>query len=75
MNTSLHYRIIIVIVIAIQLTDLPATANGNTAEQNQSKTIRDKAYTRLKALSNKIREPEVFFSFPKTNRQLIISIA
>jgi len=50
-----------VIVIAIQLTDLPATANGDKADPNESKIIRDKAYTHTKALVDEIREVDFRF--------------
>jgi len=41
---------------ADEMADLLATANGDKAEQNESKTIRDKAYTYMKALVDDIRE-------------------
>lgn len=39
-----------------ELADLLAEANGDKADPNQSKLIRDKAYTHLKALVDEIRE-------------------
>ncbi|MFV0267234.1 MAG: hypothetical protein ACK5HT_08865 [Draconibacterium sp.] len=41
---------------ADELADLLAEANGDKADPNQSKLIRDKAYTHLKALVDEIRE-------------------
>lgn len=41
---------------ADELADLLARANGDKAEQNDSKVIRDKAYTYLKELVDEIRE-------------------
>ncbi len=41
---------------ADELADLLAEANGDKADANQSKLIRDKAYTHLKALVDEIRE-------------------
>lgn len=41
---------------ADELADLLAEANGDKADQNESKVIRDKAYTYLKALVDEIRE-------------------
>lgn len=41
---------------ADELADLLARANGDRAEQNDSKIIRDKAYTHLKELVDEIRE-------------------
>jgi hypothetical protein len=38
------------------LADLLGEANGDKADQNESKIIRDKAYTHLKALVDEIRE-------------------
>jgi hypothetical protein len=38
------------------MADLLATANGDKAEQNESKTTRDKAYTYLKEMVDEIRE-------------------
>ena len=43
-------------VKADEMDDLPATANGDKAEQNESKVIRDKAYTYLKELVDEVRE-------------------
>jgi hypothetical protein len=39
-----------------EMAELLATANGDKAEQNESKLIRDKAYTHLKELVDEIRE-------------------
>jgi len=39
-----------------EMAELLATANGDKAEQNESKMIRDKAYTHLKELVDEIRE-------------------
>jgi len=41
---------------ADELADLLAEANGDKADQNESKVIRDKAYTQLKELVDEIRE-------------------
>lgn len=41
---------------ADELADLLAEANGDKADQNDSKVIRDKAYTYLKVLVDEIRE-------------------
>ncbi|MCG8322148.1 MAG: hypothetical protein MI921_21805 [Cytophagales bacterium] len=41
---------------ADELADLLAEANGDKADQNESKLIRDQAYTHLKALVDEIRE-------------------
>jgi hypothetical protein len=41
---------------ADELANLLADANGDKADPNYSKTIRDKAYTHLKALVDEIRE-------------------
>ncbi|SHF94614.1 hypothetical protein SAMN05444274_11453 [Mariniphaga anaerophila] len=41
---------------ADELADLLAEANGDKSDPNYSKTIRDKAYTHLKALVDEIRE-------------------
>ena len=41
---------------ADEMADLLATANGEKAEQNESKTIRDKACTHLKELVDEVRE-------------------
>jgi hypothetical protein len=41
---------------ADELADLLAEANGDKADQNNSKVIRDKAYTYLKAVVDEIRE-------------------
>jgi hypothetical protein len=41
---------------ADEMADLLATANGDKAEHNESKVIRDKAYTYLKELVDEIRE-------------------
>jgi len=38
------------------MADLLATANGDKAEKNESKVVRDKAYTYLKELVDEIRE-------------------
>jgi len=38
------------------MADLLATANGDKAEHNESKMIRDKAYTHLKELVDEVRE-------------------
>jgi hypothetical protein len=43
-------------VKADEMADLLATANGDKAEQNESKLTRDKAYTYLKELVDEIRE-------------------
>jgi hypothetical protein len=42
--------------IKIYDTLLPTAINSDKADPNYSKTIRDKAYTHLKALVDKIRE-------------------
>ena len=47
---------------------LPATANGDKAEPNNSKTIRDKAYTHLKALVDEIREAGKYVFWRNPNR-------
>jgi len=39
-----------------EMAELLATANGDKAEQNESKMIRDKAYTHMKELVDEIRE-------------------
>ena len=39
-----------------EMADLPDTANSDKAKQNESKTIRDKAYTHLKELVDEVRE-------------------
>ena len=41
---------------ADELADLLAEANGDKADPNASKIIRDKAYTHMKALVDEIRE-------------------
>lgn len=41
---------------ADELADLLAEANGDKADQNESKVIRDKAYTHLKELVDEVRE-------------------
>ena len=41
---------------ADKLADLLAEANGDKADPNESKIIRDKAYTHMKALVDEIRE-------------------
>jgi hypothetical protein len=41
---------------ADELADLLAEANGDKADPNESKIIRDKAYTHMKALVDEIRE-------------------
>jgi len=41
---------------ADELADLLAEANGDKADQNESKVIRDRAYTHLKKLVDEIRE-------------------
>ncbi|WP_159519411.1 hypothetical protein [Sunxiuqinia indica] len=41
---------------ADELADLLAEANGDKADNNESKVMRDKAYTHLKALVDEIRE-------------------
>jgi hypothetical protein len=41
---------------ADEMADLLAEANGDKADQNQSKVIRDKAYTHLKELVDEIRD-------------------
>ena len=52
---------------ADELADLLAEANGDKADPNQSKLIRDKAYMRMKALVDEIREAGkyVFRNNPK----------
>lgn len=42
--------------LADQMADLMAEANGDKADQNESKVIRDKAYTHMKVLVDEIRE-------------------
>jgi len=42
--------------LADELADLLAEANGDKADPNESKIIRDKAYTYMKALVDEIRE-------------------
>jgi hypothetical protein len=41
---------------ADELADLLAEANGDKADPNESKIIRDKAYTQMKSLVDEIRE-------------------
>lgn len=41
---------------ADEMADLLAEANGDKADQNESKVIRDKAYTHMKALVDEVRE-------------------
>ncbi|MFB6320231.1 hypothetical protein [Saccharicrinis sp. FJH54] len=42
--------------LADHLGDLLAEANGDKSDQNESKVIRDKAYTHMKVLVDEIRE-------------------
>ncbi|QGY46585.1 hypothetical protein GM418_23865 [Maribellus comscasis] len=42
--------------MADEMADLLATANGDKAEQNEAKVLRDQAYTHLKELVDEIRE-------------------
>ncbi len=53
---------------ADEMADLLATANGDKAEQNASKTIRDKAYTHLKELVDDVREAGKYLFWRNPNR-------
>ncbi|MCG8520944.1 MAG: hypothetical protein MI744_01920, partial [Pseudomonadales bacterium] len=53
---------------ADELADLLAEANGDKADQNESKIIRDKAYTYLKALVDEIREAGKYVFRKNKNR-------
>jgi hypothetical protein len=53
---------------ADELADLLAEANGDKADQNNSKVIRDKAYTYLKALVDEIREAGKYVFRKDVNR-------
>ena len=50
------------------MTDLPATANGDKAEQNVLETIRDKACSHLKELVGKSRESGKYMFRRNPNR-------
>ncbi|MDD3320466.1 MAG: hypothetical protein PHS59_03385 [Paludibacter sp.] len=51
-----------------EMADLLALANGDKAEINQSKTIRDKAYTHLKNLADEVYEAGKFLFWKDKNR-------
>ena len=53
---------------ANEISGLRATANGDKACQNASKTIRDKAYTHLKELVDEIREAGKYLFWRDPNR-------
>lgn len=53
---------------ADEMADLLATANGDKAEKNESKTIRDKAYTHLKELVDEVREAGKYLFWRNPNR-------
>jgi len=55
-------------VLADTMADLLATANGDKAEQNESKVIRDKAYTYLKELVDEIRDAGKFLFWRNPQR-------
>ena len=50
------------------LADLLAEANGDKAIQNESKVIRDKAYTHVKELADEIREAGKYLFWKDKNR-------
>ncbi|WP_167619056.1 hypothetical protein [Maribellus sediminis] len=51
-----------------QMADLLAEANGDKALQNESKVMRDKAYTYMKELADEIREAGKFLFWRNKNR-------
>lgn len=53
---------------ADEMADLLAEANGDKADQNESKIIRDKAYTHLKELVDEIREAGKYVFRKNKNR-------
>jgi hypothetical protein len=62
------FNMIIVATAAYEMTDLPASANGDKAEQNESKTIRHKACTHLKELVDDVREAGKYLFRRNPNR-------
>jgi hypothetical protein len=53
---------------ADEMADLLAAANGDRNEQSETKTIRDKAYTHLKALIDEIRDAGKFLFWRNPDR-------
>lgn len=53
---------------ADEMANLLAAANGDRAEQSETKTIRDKAYTHLKQLIDEVREAGRFLFWRNPDR-------